>query len=239
MSTPMGIAMKRIIDGVTYNTDTSTKLARSEYKAQYNHTTYPCVGLLYQTRGGAYFVHENIDLGRENAGDQNSFKDRFLALSIDEAQKWLVGGGEVEVFHNPFTDPPEAVAESEPAATIYMRVPVSLKKRLEEAANDEGLSGNSWAMRCMERCLNKNYQTIDELGFAYWLADGLADLDLPISEAQAAVAFRTIADTLKYRWKDLGLADADYETLDGQIMDLRDSGDYYDRMKDLLGEFNG
>jgi hypothetical protein len=235
----MGTVMKRIIDGVTYNTDTSTKLARSEYKTQYNHATNPCVGLLYQTRGGAYFVHENIDLGRENAGDQNSFKDRFLALSIDEAQKWLVGGSEVEVFHNPFTDPPEAAAESEPSATIYMRVPVSLKKRLEEAANDEGLSGNSWAMRCMERCLNTNHRLRDDIGFAYWLADGLADLDLPVSEAQAAAAFRKIADTLKYKWKELGLADADHDSFDAQIMSLRDGGGYYDRQKDLLGEFEG
>ena len=31
--------------------------------------------------------------------------------------------GDVEVFNNPFEDPPEATAEAEPGATIYVRVP--------------------------------------------------------------------------------------------------------------------
>jgi hypothetical protein len=41
--------------------------------------------------------------------------------------------GSVEVFHNPFGEPPEAEAEDQPAATIYVRVPPSLKRRVDEA----------------------------------------------------------------------------------------------------------
>src|SRR4029077_5733190 len=55
--------MKRIIDGVTYNTDTSTRLAQSEYETEYSHEEKSCIGTLYQTRGGAFFVHEAIDIG--------------------------------------------------------------------------------------------------------------------------------------------------------------------------------
>ena len=61
--------------------------------------------------------------------------------------------GDVEVFNNPFEDPPEAVAEAELGATIYIRVPVALKRRVEEAARRDKVSGNVWAMRCVEKCL--------------------------------------------------------------------------------------
>jgi predicted transcriptional regulator len=62
---------------------------------------------------------------------------------------------DVEVFNNPFDDPPEAAAEAEPGATIYIRVPASLKKRVDEAAREVELSGNVWAMRCVEQCLDR------------------------------------------------------------------------------------
>jgi predicted HicB family RNase H-like nuclease len=62
-------------------------------------------------------------------------------------------GGQVEVFNNPFGDPPEAAAESEPEATVYMRIPASLKGSMEKAATVANLSLNSWMMRCAEQCL--------------------------------------------------------------------------------------
>jgi hypothetical protein len=54
------------------------------------------------------------------------------ALSAKDAETWIMTGS-VEVFHNPFGEPPEAEAEDQPAATIYMRVPPSLKRRVDEA----------------------------------------------------------------------------------------------------------
>lgn len=146
--------MKRIIDGVTYNTDTSTLLAKSAYGCEYNHQPFDCEGTLYQTRGGAFFVHEQIDLGFDPDDNEQIVKDRFAALSPHEAQKWIMTG-EVEIFHNPFEDPPEARAESEKGATIYVRVPASLKRRVDEAAEESNLSSNAWATRCVERCLSK------------------------------------------------------------------------------------
>ena len=50
--------MKRIIDGVTYNTETATKLAQAEWTNALDEDEI--VGILYQTRGGAYFVHHEI-----------------------------------------------------------------------------------------------------------------------------------------------------------------------------------
>ena len=144
--------VKRIVDGVTYNTATSTLLAQSEYETDYNHETYHCIGKLYQTRGNAFFVHEVVNLGYDDEGDEVT-RDKCNPLSSAQAQQWLMTG-DVEVFHNPFDEPPEAVAEEEPASTIYIRVPQSLKKQVDDAARAGQISGNAWAMRCIERCLS-------------------------------------------------------------------------------------
>jgi predicted HicB family RNase H-like nuclease len=50
-------------------------------------------------------------------------------------------------------EPPEATAEPDQGATLYVRVPASLKARIDGAAREVGLSANSWAMRCLERCM--------------------------------------------------------------------------------------
>jgi len=51
---------------------------------------------------------------------------------------------------------PEAAAEAEPGATIYLRVPATLKHRVDTAASDAGMSSNAWVMRCIEGCLAKS-----------------------------------------------------------------------------------
>jgi hypothetical protein len=60
--------------------------------------------------------------------------------------------GEVELLADVFADPPEAAAEDAPGATLYIRVPASLKDRADRLARDEEVSLNAWAMRCVERC---------------------------------------------------------------------------------------
>ncbi len=143
--------MKRIVNGVTYNTDTSTRLAQ----ASWERDDEQFVGTLYQTRGGAFFVDEEITSQVWNESErahEAKVWHAFEPLSPKDAHKWLLEG-DVEIFSNPFDDPPEASAEAEPGATIYIRVPASLKRRVDEAARKDGVSGNVWAMRCLERCL--------------------------------------------------------------------------------------
>ena len=144
--------MKRIIDGVTYNTDTSARLASSDYETFYNHENRPCEGTLYQTRGGAFFIWETIELGLDRSGAVIT-RDRFKALSAKEAEDWIMTGN-VEIVHNPFGEPPEAEAESAPAATLYVRVPSIVKRQVEQAAKEAKLSVNSFMLRCAENCLN-------------------------------------------------------------------------------------
>jgi hypothetical protein len=150
--------MKRIVDGKTYNTDTSTLLARTEWEDENRYEpTYgwDCVGELYQTRGGAFFVLVTKTKAPDARDPDDEGKQRVECspLTAEEAQSWLLEGGDVEVFRNPFEDPPEAEAEAEPGATIYIRVPSALKRDVDAAAAKAGVSVNVWAMRCVERCL--------------------------------------------------------------------------------------
>jgi len=145
--------MKRIVKGVTYNTDTSVRLAESRWQGIQGEKYF---GTLYQTRGGAFFVDSEITRERWNELERESQTEvvhEFSPKSPDQAQKWMIAG-EVEVFHYPFGEnPPEATAESGLGATIYIRVPASLKKRVDDAARAENVSANIWAMRCLEQCL--------------------------------------------------------------------------------------
>ena len=147
--------MKRIVDGKTYNTDTATKVAGARIEGPDEDFTQQT---LYVTRGGAFFIHE---FERNFFFDQDADPprwhqdaERFHPLSRDEAQEWFLEG-DVEIFNNIFEEPPEASGDQtpEPEATIYVRVPEPLKRRISEAANEVNLSTNAWAMRCFEQCL--------------------------------------------------------------------------------------
>lgn len=135
--------MKRIIHGVTYNTDTARIVARWEYNDQ---DGYPTDATLYQTRGGAFFtVHKWEVDGKE--------KVYFEAVSRDEVLRLVERTNNLEIIDDSvLQDPPEAAAEAAPGATLYIRVPASLKDQLEELAQDAGVSLNTWMMRCAERC---------------------------------------------------------------------------------------
>ena len=146
--------MKRIVNGVTYDTETATKLAQAEWEEGGGDII---TGTLYQTRGGAFFAYKEISSkvwSHRARGHITKVRHECEPLSPEDAHKWLLEG-DVEIFANPFDDPPEATAEAEPGATIYIRVPASLKRRVEQAAEKENVSGNAWAMRCIESCLLK------------------------------------------------------------------------------------
>jgi predicted HicB family RNase H-like nuclease len=137
---------KRFVEGLTYNTDTATRLAFAAWDDDENTEV-----TLYQTRGGAFFLHEVttkevwVERSQEH---QTKGRNAIIPQSADEAQRWLFEHAE-ETFLNPFENPPE----SEQDAAIYIRVPSSLKQRIEQAASEAKLSGNAWVIRCLERCL--------------------------------------------------------------------------------------
>ena len=146
--------MKRIIDGVTYNTDTSAQIGRWNQKADnYNPTTKEVI--LYKTRGGAFFLHEHEEWSFQDdeTGEWvTKHNDSFQPLTRQKAHDWMMEG-DTEVLSDEFELPPEATAKEEPEGTIYVRVPQSFKVQVDAAAKQADLSTNAWAMRCMESCL--------------------------------------------------------------------------------------
>ena len=159
---------KRIINGQTYNTDTATLIARAE--ADYGdtpHHTRPGAHTevkVYQTRGGAFFLHTFTQTPRKDAiGNEQLVEDHmFEPMTREDVEDWVKSAGyldyQIELLSPTIGDPPEAVAEAEavPAASLYIRVPTSLKVRIQEAAEADKLSVNAWVMRCMEACIGRN-----------------------------------------------------------------------------------
>ncbi|MGY8682675.1 hypothetical protein Q2941_33590 [Bradyrhizobium sp. UFLA05-153] len=165
--------MKRIVNGVTYNTETSRVLARSIWTdADDNKVTSE----LFQTRGGAFFiVHSWSEQVWNERIRINETRDQFEfePMSAEQAQAWILEG-EVEVVDDsPFGDPPEAKAETEPGSTVYVRVPSSLKRTIDQEAGKAKLSTNAWAMKCMERCLSDSEEGKKAISAAFHYARGL------------------------------------------------------------------
>jgi predicted HicB family RNase H-like nuclease len=138
--------MKRIIDGKTYNTDTATLVARYEYLGDQSEDTE---ARIYVNAGGAFFIVHEWETDEKR-------KTFFEAATREGVEKLFLTNNNVEVIDNEaLAEPPEAEAEAETAATIYLRLPASLKKRVEDAAKESSLSVNSWAMRAFEQTLPK------------------------------------------------------------------------------------
>ena len=147
--------MKRVINGLTYNTDTSTAVARYEYEDDKDHDTKATV---YQNRGGAFFiVHEwqEPDPRHSGYGHPEMIDRIYFEETSREAIENLMTMGlqQVEVLdEKALALPPEAEDEEEPATTAYLRLPPALKSRIEAAAKADKLSLNAWAIRCFEKC---------------------------------------------------------------------------------------
>jgi predicted HicB family RNase H-like nuclease len=149
--------VKRIIQGVTYNTDTATKIATASWEGDDGNK----LGTVYQTRGGAFFVDVETTAWAQDE-DFGPMEKRvtheFQPMSRDEAHEWILDG-EVEVLADIFPDPPEATAEEEEdrvvTTTVYLRIPSILKRRIEAAAREANQSLNVWAIRCLENCSAK------------------------------------------------------------------------------------
>jgi predicted HicB family RNase H-like nuclease len=142
--------MKWVKDGVSYNTATSTPLAKATTDDDGEGKNFE--GTLYKTRGGAFFVHAHREWAVKREGEWvEKESNDCVPMTADEAQRW-VEDNEAEVHSDEFEMPPEASAESTPSATIYLRVPNALKRQIERAADKADQSLNEWAMRCLERC---------------------------------------------------------------------------------------
>ena len=157
--------MKRIIDGNTYNTETATVIyqdikfvdlaehveAESEDSRDFAH-----VETLYQTRRGDYFLvvtepQANFDRGRPKGVRH---VERLEPLTRDYALDWLRSHRFLAVRYEQLVyrlkDYQRAKERTEKSA-VFLRIPQSLKERLEACAKNKGQSLNTWVMRRLEQ----------------------------------------------------------------------------------------
>jgi hypothetical protein len=158
--------MRKIVDGVAYDTSTSTRLAQwGPYEDVDSHgRNYESSGTLYQTHGGAFFSDDEtitqIPERDSRYGGRDAYvreEHEFVPLTLDEAKAWSTNvNAQVRVLSDKFAhDVPEAEGESGgEGATVYVRVPADLKRRIDEAASAAGQSAGSWGLKCFERCLH-------------------------------------------------------------------------------------
>lgn len=129
--------MKQIKDGVTYNTETSHRIA---YEGHDSGAGWE----MYQTLGGAFFMVITEYDGETQRIEpyEGAAALAFLAKHADFEPK--SSGG----LDWPFDDYSE-----DDERRITMRFPASLARGMERAAKEKHLSLNSYVMRCVERCL--------------------------------------------------------------------------------------
>lgn len=137
----MAIKVKRIIDGKTYNTETATQI--SGWSDFYGPAE--AGGFLYQSRFGAFFEFSYLD------GAAEDDYEKITPLSPEEARLWLekYESQNPELIESLFGEMPEA-GSSEVKYTL--RMPESLRNRLNEKAKENSQSLNAWIIRCLERC---------------------------------------------------------------------------------------
>jgi hypothetical protein len=74
----------------------------------------------------------------------------------------LAGARQPRVYAGRLLDAPEATAEAEATANIYLRAPVALKARFEEAARRKGVSVNAFMLAAGEASLGLTVPLRDE-----------------------------------------------------------------------------
>jgi len=136
--------IKRIIGGKTYNTETATRVAKAWFHPQDERWDE-----LYQTRHGAYFRSWG-----DPAYDEDGI-EQIEPLTPSEAQTWMEKHASAELIEQHFGEQPEA---GEAESRVTLRIPDSLKSRIEGLAISNKQSLNTWIIRCLEECSSADYQ---------------------------------------------------------------------------------
>jgi len=138
--------MKLIVDGKLYDTETAKSVAKWRWGDEDGQGD----SALYANKNGAYFIAD------KTAGDgEQVFEPDLTPLTREQVQNRLLYAEKLEVFdEDRLPLPPEATPEDiEPTAAIYLRVPMSLKRRVEDAALRSGQGITGLTIQCLkERC---------------------------------------------------------------------------------------
>ena len=126
--------MKRIIGGVTYDTDTATEVFSKSHRDPSSLAWWG----MYQTRHGAFFTA---------TCDHDGESHEFAALTDRQAEKLLERHANhlVEQYFGPC--PEYGSAEKR----LTVRMPIGLYRRIESAATAQNLDVNKYIQRSLEK----------------------------------------------------------------------------------------
>lgn len=141
------VRFKRIIEGKTYNTETSALLASwSSFDTPDTAQGGEYGQILFQTRHGAYFLFDYDDR-RET---WESGYQQLIPLDPEQAQRWAETHCSADIVEAIFGEMPDA---GDAEAKVTLRMPEILRRRLAAMAEDQKQSMNAAIVRCLERCL--------------------------------------------------------------------------------------
>ena len=102
---------RRVVDGLTYDTATSRRIAAWENGSPRNDFRY-CEEDLYQTRAGRFFLHGKggpMSQWGRSTGDGVTWGENIMPLDQDDAKAWLLDRQLCKEFEALFGEIPEAL----------------------------------------------------------------------------------------------------------------------------------
>lgn len=135
------IRFRCIKDGKTYNTETSIHLASSTNEDD------PFEEQLFKTRLGTYFLYWE---------HPNSGQPGITPLDDEAARTWLERMNLVDQYEAEFGLPPEAGEDTE--ARLTLRIPESLRKKVQRLALDRKQSLNTVIQQALENLVRGDRQ---------------------------------------------------------------------------------
>jgi hypothetical protein len=131
--------MRRTINGTSYNTSTSARLATAQWTEDDGRV---CYGTLYQPRSGRFFlVTEWTDQHGRWCGELEPLSPERASAALDVMATKLHG----TVLLDPF-----GRRGTQREVGYRLRMPGVLRRPIELAARRAGLSINGWLMRTIE-----------------------------------------------------------------------------------------
>jgi hypothetical protein len=104
------IIVRKIIDGRTYNTDTSKKIGSWDNNYYPNDFAY-CSEILYKNTKGAYFMYGEggaMSKYATHQGDSSGWGEEITPFTSEEARVWAEGHLDAEGYEKEFGSPEEA-----------------------------------------------------------------------------------------------------------------------------------
>lgn len=144
--------MKRVVGGITFNTDTATRVADVLFNDEKSGTVTHAA--LYQTPLGVFFALDAITTSYRGPNLQLQKRTIYEWHDVgnsSQARAWAERYG-MTIIHD-LDDISFKSHRADKFTSLYIRLPPSLKVAVEEKARATGLSVNTFVMRCVEDLL--------------------------------------------------------------------------------------